>query len=201
MKVLGLDACRGKWLAVAVDDGHFDGARLGSDAAGLVAAWPDAAAIGVDIPTGLPETPLREADRAARQFVGERRSSVFPTFPSLVLEFLERSIVVLLQEHTRLRAAETVQGYVNWRLRNFQNATRQVIIDTVGAFSAVWRADLDAFIDDQRGGAIGSLMKQRHRIAHGDWSDISYVRVNEYYASVVEVVDRIADLTDPAAGS
>jgi hypothetical protein len=115
----------------------------------------------------------------------------------LTCGFLERSIVILLQEHTRIRAAETVQGYVNWRLRNFQNATRQVILDTVGAFSNDWRADLDAFIDDQRGGAIGSLMKQRHRIAHGDWSDISYVRVKEYYASVVEVVDRIADLTNP----
>jgi predicted RNase H-like nuclease len=40
----------------------------------------------VDIPIGLPETPLREADRAARDFVGERRSRVFATFPSVVLE-------------------------------------------------------------------------------------------------------------------
>jgi Protein of unknown function (DUF429) len=81
MKALGLDACRGKWLAVVLDEGRFDDARLASDAAALVSAWPDAAAIGVDIPIGLPETPLREADRAAREFVGERRSSVFATFP------------------------------------------------------------------------------------------------------------------------
>jgi predicted RNase H-like nuclease len=86
VRVVGLDACRGRWLAVALDEGHFDDARLGSDAAVLVSAWPDAAAIGVDIPIGLPQTPLREADRAARVFVGERRSSVFATFPSVVLE-------------------------------------------------------------------------------------------------------------------
>jgi predicted RNase H-like nuclease len=86
MKALGLDACRGKWLAVCLDEGQFDDARLASDAAGLVCAWPDAAVIGVDIPIGLPETPLRKADRAAREFVGERRSSVFATFPSVVLE-------------------------------------------------------------------------------------------------------------------
>jgi predicted RNase H-like nuclease len=88
VKVLGLDACRGKWLAIALDEGRFDGARLAPDAAGLAAAWPDAAAIGVDIPIGLPETPLREADRAAREFIGERRSAVFPTFPSVVMEAL-----------------------------------------------------------------------------------------------------------------
>jgi predicted RNase H-like nuclease len=86
VKVVGLDACRGKWLAIALDEGRFDDARLSSDAAALAASWPDATAIGVDIPIGLPETPLREADRAARDFVGERRSSVFATFPSSVLE-------------------------------------------------------------------------------------------------------------------
>jgi predicted RNase H-like nuclease len=85
VRVVGLDACRGKWLAVVLEEGHFDDARLASDAAELVSAWPGAAAIGVDIPIGLPDAPLREADRAAREFVGERRSSVFATFPAAVL--------------------------------------------------------------------------------------------------------------------
>ena len=85
MRVVGLDACRGKWLAVVLNEGRFDEARL-SDAADLVARWPDTAAIGVDIPIGLPETPLRKADRAARHFVGERHPTVFPTFPEFVLE-------------------------------------------------------------------------------------------------------------------
>jgi hypothetical protein len=38
VKALGLDASRGKWLAVALDQGRFDDARLGSDAAALVTA-------------------------------------------------------------------------------------------------------------------------------------------------------------------
>ena len=85
MQVVGIDACRGKWLGIALDDGRFAGARLSPSAAALAAAWPQPAAIGIDIPIGLPETPTREADRAAREFVGDRRSSVFPTFPEAVL--------------------------------------------------------------------------------------------------------------------
>lgn len=85
MAVIGLDACRARWLAVVLEDGRFVGSRLGF-AASLVSAWPDATAIGVDVPIGLPETPDRDADREARRFVGERRSSVFPTFPRSVLE-------------------------------------------------------------------------------------------------------------------
>lgn len=34
--------------------------------------------VGVDMPIGLPATPGRTADRAARAFLGPRRSSVFP---------------------------------------------------------------------------------------------------------------------------
>jgi predicted RNase H-like nuclease len=86
VQVVGLDGCRGKWLAIALNDGAFAEARFGS-AASLTAAWPDAVAIGVDIPIGLPQGwPGRDADRAAREFVGERRSSVFATFPAVVLE-------------------------------------------------------------------------------------------------------------------
>jgi predicted RNase H-like nuclease len=85
MTVLGLDACRGSWLAIVLDGRRFVEAAIGT-AAALVAMRPTAAAIGVDVPIGLPETPDRAADREARRFVGERRSSVFPTFPRVVLE-------------------------------------------------------------------------------------------------------------------
>jgi predicted RNase H-like nuclease len=85
VEALGLDACRGKWLAVVLDGNGFVGAHIHADAAALISHWPDVVGIGVDIPIGLPEEPGREADRAAREFVGARRSSVFPTFPREVL--------------------------------------------------------------------------------------------------------------------
>jgi predicted RNase H-like nuclease len=86
MLAVGIDACQGKWLAVVVEDGRFVTARRAQTAAELAATWPTADAIGVDIPIGLPNAPWRAADRAARDFIGERRSSVFPTFPALVLQ-------------------------------------------------------------------------------------------------------------------
>lgn len=46
--------------------------------AGLVEAYPNAAAIGVDIPIGLAEGVPRLCDVEARKVLGPRRSSVFP---------------------------------------------------------------------------------------------------------------------------
>ena len=86
VQVIGLDACRGKWLALALENGRYTKAVLAADAGALIQQWPRAEAIGIDIPIGLPEAPWREADRKAREFVGERRSSVFPTFPLAVFE-------------------------------------------------------------------------------------------------------------------
>lgn len=81
--VAGLDACRAGWVAVVLADGCFADAMIVPTFAAALERLDDAAAIGVDIPIGLPELggEPRAADAAAREFVGPRRSSVFPTPP------------------------------------------------------------------------------------------------------------------------
>ena len=74
---VGVDGWRRGWVAVALRDGRFESAATGTLAA-IVGRYPEAAAIGVDIPIGLPETGLRPCDVAARRLLGPRRSSVFP---------------------------------------------------------------------------------------------------------------------------
>jgi predicted RNase H-like nuclease len=74
----GVDACRGGWVAILVEDGRFAESLRASTFAQLLPALAGAAAIGVDIPIGLPREGARPADRAARAFIGPRRSSVFP---------------------------------------------------------------------------------------------------------------------------
>jgi predicted RNase H-like nuclease len=74
---VGVDGCPGGWVAVAVGDaGFLDAARF-DDFGSLLAAFDDAKVIGVDIPIGLVDAPLREADRAARAFLSGQASSVF----------------------------------------------------------------------------------------------------------------------------
>jgi predicted RNase H-like nuclease len=75
----GVDACRGGWVAVLVEDGRYTGSLLESRFELLLELLASAAAIGVDIPIGLPIVGPRAADLEARKFVGPRRSSVFPT--------------------------------------------------------------------------------------------------------------------------
>jgi predicted RNase H-like nuclease len=76
-RVAGVDlAKRGLAVVVLEDDRVVEAYRCETFADALLV---DAQVIGVDIPIGIPETGAREADVAARRFVGPRASSVFST--------------------------------------------------------------------------------------------------------------------------
>jgi predicted RNase H-like nuclease len=79
MFVVGVDGCRGGWLAVRLSRDGTSESRIFPDMASLWAAHRQAALILVDIPIGLPEyTNDRVCDKAARKVLGLRRASVFP---------------------------------------------------------------------------------------------------------------------------
>lgn len=87
MLTLGVDAARGGWIAVALEDGRFADAVLERRFPALLERFPEAAVVGVDVPIGLPAAgERRRADLEARKVVGARRSSVFFTPSRAALE-------------------------------------------------------------------------------------------------------------------
>ncbi len=78
--VVGVDGCRGGWLAVIGPVGDRPKqAVIHATFKELMASLPKAAMVAVDIPIGLPESGSRECDILARQQLGwPRRCSVFP---------------------------------------------------------------------------------------------------------------------------
>jgi predicted RNase H-like nuclease len=89
MRVAGVDACRGGWVAVSLDaaDGPVVTVRVEASLTALLAPWLDPGGttiVGIDMPLGLLEAGWREADRAARGLLGPRHSSVFAIPPRAV---------------------------------------------------------------------------------------------------------------------
>ena len=74
MRVLGVDGCRGRWLAARVDDAAIAWTLTG-DVDALLHGDEDA--VGIDIPIGLPDEGRRQCDVAARSVLGRRGVSVF----------------------------------------------------------------------------------------------------------------------------
>jgi predicted RNase H-like nuclease len=84
MRVLGVDAYTKGWIGVELDHGTFVAAYIKDCLTKLLSAVNDIQAVGIDMPLGLAETGRRQADLDARDFVGERRNSVFLMPPRAV---------------------------------------------------------------------------------------------------------------------
>jgi predicted RNase H-like nuclease len=77
--VVGVDGCKTGWIAVVLRDGDEPHAHYLPVIDDLPSVAPEAAAVAIDIPIGLPDGGRRDADVQARKFLGARRSSVFLT--------------------------------------------------------------------------------------------------------------------------
>lgn len=114
--------------------------------------------------------------------------------------FLESAITLHLAEHARGTSAPRISHYVGRRLGYFQNAKKDKILDLFGEFDPEWRADLERFLVDEMADALGTIVANRHKIAHGDDSTITYARVREHWLTIQQIVNHIADLVDPPGG-
>jgi predicted RNase H-like nuclease len=79
MSVVGVDGCHSGWVVATRTD------VVVIDRLGPLVSDPAITVIGVDMPIGLPERWGRQADDAARRFLGRRSSTVFPTPPRSLL--------------------------------------------------------------------------------------------------------------------
>ena len=80
MESVGVDACRRGWVAVRLDQGRFQEARIHPDLAGLLAEVGETV-VAVDIPLGLTEREERECDRLGKKLLGPLSRTLFTIPP------------------------------------------------------------------------------------------------------------------------
>jgi predicted RNase H-like nuclease len=95
VQVVGVDAWRGGWVAVVLEDGLVSATRLAATLDQITDGNPDAAAIGVDMPLGLVDRGWREADRLGAARLGAHRSRLFMVPPRAVWEAATHGEAVL----------------------------------------------------------------------------------------------------------
>ena len=78
---VGIDGYPKGWVAVVLVDGRFDRTLVAHSLQSMIDQVPEALAIGVDMPIGLPGAWPRAADTLAKAYVRPRHNSVFTTPP------------------------------------------------------------------------------------------------------------------------
>jgi hypothetical protein len=108
--------------------------------------------------------------------------------------FLENALTELYSDYCRRSASEYVANFATRTLEKVSNPKTGRFLEVAGKFRQSWGTDLSTFVDeDGRRDAIDSIMNNRHQIAHGQRSDITLVRINNYFVKAVRVVDFIEE--------
>ncbi len=109
----------------------------------------------------------------------------------LVSGFLEVSMKEIYLKYSRARAGSRVVNFVGSELGYFQDPDMGKILQLTGRFSQEWAKDLEAITEGEIKEQVNSVVHTRNKIAHGENVGISYVQIQEYYRTVVRLVDLI----------
>lgn len=126
----------------------------------------------------------------------EVQSDFAKYFCVLVSGFLENSLIALVLDISQKRSAPEIALFVERQLDHWTNPSCGKIVKLLGSFSSDWRISLEGYLIDERKDAVNSLVALRHKIAHGESVGTSLAQVKDYYKTVLEVIDFVADLVD-----
>ena len=103
--------------------------------------------------------------------------------------FFEQATRQIYYEHARARSAATVARYVTRRLERTQNLNSERLCQLAGQFDPAWQTELEDFLEHAHREAIGSVLRNRNLIAHGESVSLGLHRLKNWYAKIIEVVD------------
>ena len=107
--------------------------------------------------------------------------------------FLENSIAIMFSDFARNNTHnQNIINYVGKCLNRIQNPKKQVFLDLIQTFNFDWSGEFTEYLNhDERGSSINYIITERHRIAHGDNSEITMNRLIIHFSKAVEVVEFI----------
>lgn len=116
----------------------------------------------------------------------------------LISGFLENALIALVLDVAQKRSAPEVAFFVERKLaKKWTNPNCEKIIQLLGNFKQDWRVAVETYLVDERKAAVDSLVDLRNKVAHGENVGTSLAQVKAYYATVIDVINFIANLVDP----
>jgi hypothetical protein len=101
---------------------------------------------------------------------------------------LETAIKERLSLYAECKASPVIANYVKNQLEGFQNPNPEKIWQLVKSFDAVMSDRLETFWSDEIKDAIGSIVRNRHLIAHGRDTTLTLNRILEWLLRVREFI-------------
>jgi hypothetical protein len=115
----------------------------------------------------------------------------------LVSGFIEKSLSEIVLEHARRTGAPSLQRFVEANTSRFTSAKAEKVLQLLAIFDPDWRRQIESTLVDKNKDAFDSVVSLRHQIAHGSSVGITFVRIKDYFESIVDVIELIQQTCIP----
>jgi hypothetical protein len=137
------------------------------------------------------------ADRKIEYLLKKFRDPVFDDYTRshmanylcvLLSGLIETSIREILCMHRERKASPSIANFVKGRLERFQNPDPESIARLLGSFDQSVFQKLEPFWSGEIRDAIGSIVGNRHLIAHGRDTSLTLNRVSDWFVSAQQFI-------------
>jgi hypothetical protein len=133
-------------------------------------------------------------DTAKRLVDDEIKAHLTKYLCVLVSAFLENAMRTIVLKYVGTRSHRHVLNFVNSRVSSLTNLNEERLRQLLGAFSGDWRIKFESDISDEQKVALDSVVNLKNCVAHGKPTDVSFVRINNYYQNIRKVVELVQEI-------
>jgi len=109
----------------------------------------------------------------------------------LVSGFIEKSLFEIVLEYSRRAGAPSLQRFVEAKTARFTNANSEKVLQLLATFDPDWRLQIEGILVDKYKDAFDSVVRLRHKIAHGSSVGVTFVQIKDYFTAIVYVIETI----------
>jgi hypothetical protein len=124
---------------------------------------------------------MQFANGSTDDFLRSQLASFACVLMSGQVENLFKEIVF---EFASQRGNTRLSKFVGSALRDFQNPNPTRILDTLKMFDDTWPVDLETLWDGEVKSHVGSVVQNRHQIAHGRATQVTPYQISQWQKSV-----------------
>jgi hypothetical protein len=110
--------------------------------------------------------------------------------------YLEQSVKIIIRSYVSKRTHPYIYNYFNLSTDSLTNLGTAKLANFLELFNTEWKRRFENLVSDEERDAINSVVANRHLIAHGRNSGVSYVNVNAWYKNVKRVVEKISTIVN-----
>jgi len=108
----------------------------------------------------------------------------------LTAGYIEESFRLILSEYVRVRASQQIQKYLETEIKYITNCKTEKILQILNRFSPDWSAKFQNEIKNNSDIKvhIDNIVSNRHTIAHGKSSGITFLTIEKYFPTIKQGV-------------